>query len=1027
MDPFTALSLAGNIVQFIEFGIKLTIKGSEIYSSVNGQSQADNVIREDTTRLLEFSEQLDRPLSSKHSESEAAVASLAKECAVEACKLRLILYGLQGLTLGEKVKVILEDPTYKTDAQKLQALSTEIADPTDAKKLSDILGEYHSATDAQRIEAIRKRLPAPNNRKKAAALVAALKSLWKKKEVEEIYNNLKEYRAQLTASMVGVINDKNSSITTLLETLVESNSLANKETSNRLNEVHTTLAQVRALIEQAARPRPSADIIQSTLPSQLHYLVKVGNTAIGAVLESLKFESMYAREANVSAAHSKTFKWLFDEQSDFYQWLSVWSGTFWVSGKPGSGKSTLMKFVSQHTDCQAALRTWAKGELLITASFYFWSSGTPMQKSLQGLLQSVLCQIMKACPLLIPIIAPDRWANALEKAMEDPWTWDEAIATLDRFIRQSDVKCLTCLFIDGLDEFEGDQSEMVQVFTRISGTPNIKICLASRPYNVFVDAYGQVPDRMIRLQDLTREDIRRYVHENFETHSSISRISIHNDQYSVLVEDIVNKAEGVFLWVYLVVRSLKDGFTNADTISKLQKRLQNLPSDLSEYFTHILNSVDQIYWEDTAKVFQMVVLAQHPLPPGVLSVLDEEEPDYCIKVGIQQMPVQEYEENIRIIERRLNARCKGLLEIRATPGHMWGGKGYHDRYLVYFLHRTVRDFLRNEDVLSLLRSRLSGSFNVDLILCQGYLLQLKRFIIRDDPLICKELSFTKSLDDLSYFAQRHEKIFAASPVAILDEALRAARKTREGNPNINEMLVYSTIVRHSLSKCLEHRLQMNPELPRGSDKDLLLEEALTSASAQSQGSRYDCILQPSVVEILLKYGAKANGISRSTSGETVWKSFVAYMRASRGYVTANPDEYYEASVLLLNVGAERSRRVKNDLKGCSFPPPLTQRLEQLLVELDTNKRSPTPYDPNTTVARGEQPGGSSATQVLNHKQSTGSSNPSDKKVHVQEFYSHAEGTSQAVTLSHDQTGKPTTGHGKPGSRIGSKLRQWFKS
>jgi polynucleotide 5'-kinase involved in rRNA processing len=45
-----------------------------------------------------------------------------------------------------------------------------------------------------------------------------------------------------------------------------------------------------------------------------------------------------------------TFKWVFD-RSSFSNWLQEGTGLFWVNGKPGSGKSTLMKYIlnSQYT------------------------------------------------------------------------------------------------------------------------------------------------------------------------------------------------------------------------------------------------------------------------------------------------------------------------------------------------------------------------------------------------------------------------------------------------------------------------------------------------------------------------------------------------------------------------------------------------------------------------------------------------------------------------------------------------------
>lgn len=43
-------------------------------------------------------------------------------------------------------------------------------------------------------------------------------------------------------------------------------------------------------------------------------------------------------------------------------------------------------------------------------------------------------------------------------------------------------------------------------------------------------------------------------------------------------EEITNQAQGVFLWVYLVVRQLKEGLTNFNSVRDLGKRLENMPS-----------------------------------------------------------------------------------------------------------------------------------------------------------------------------------------------------------------------------------------------------------------------------------------------------------------------------------------------------------------------------------------------------------------------------------------------------------------
>ena len=58
---------------------------------------------------------------------------------------------------------------------------------------------------------------------------------------------------------------------------------------------------------------------------------------------------------------------------------------------------------------------------------------------------------------------------------------------------------------------------------------------------------------------------------------------------------IVDKAEGVFLWVYQVVRSSLEGLRNEDGIKDLRRRLDLMPADFEKYFTHIFSTLEPFY------------------------------------------------------------------------------------------------------------------------------------------------------------------------------------------------------------------------------------------------------------------------------------------------------------------------------------------------------------------------------------------------------------------------------------------------
>lgn len=70
------------------------------------------------------------------------------------------------------------------------------------------------------------------------------------------------------------------------------------------------------------------------------------------ILESLRYKTMHERELAIPKAHAKTCERALSsppmangqmEPGDFYGWLKQGDGFFWVNGKAGSGKSTLIK------------------------------------------------------------------------------------------------------------------------------------------------------------------------------------------------------------------------------------------------------------------------------------------------------------------------------------------------------------------------------------------------------------------------------------------------------------------------------------------------------------------------------------------------------------------------------------------------------------------------------------------------------------------------------------------------------------
>ena len=113
------------------------------------------------------------------------------------------------------------------------------------------------------------------------------------------------------------------------------------------------------------------------------------------------------------------------------------------------------------------------------------------------------------------------------------------------------------LFVDGLDEFEMPPAEVVSRIcsTADSSAHGMKICVASRPWTEFDDASNDGP--MLQMHLLTQDDMATFVAKRFQDNRCYIELKhIYPQETTQLMEEIVLKANGVFLWVSLGVTDL---------------------------------------------------------------------------------------------------------------------------------------------------------------------------------------------------------------------------------------------------------------------------------------------------------------------------------------------------------------------------------------------------------------------------------------------------------------------------------------
>lgn len=631
------------------------------------------------------------------------------------------------------------------------------------------------------------------------------------------------------------------------------------------------------------------------------------------LLSSLRFEYIAKRQATVESAHEQTFKWVLDPSSPgkFDNWIRSQNGIYWIMGKAGSGKSTLMKFLLNHTKTAESLNLWAGPKELVTASFFFWNAGPSIQKSQEGLFRSLLYEILSQCPDLTRTVCSLKAETFRPFVRElEPWTRQELWQAIARLKESSGVRARFCFFIDGLDEYDGEPDHIISVLESLRSWPDVKLCISSRPWNEFKDAFGRPSDPQLALEDLTREDIRLYVRSTLEEDSRFEVLKAKDDRSQDLVQEIVDKAQGVFLWVILVVRSLLTGLRNADRICDLQKRLREFPATLEKFFGHMIASIEPIYREQTAQAFKIALEAEDPLSLMTYSFFDEEDLDAVVTAPLNPLATQEIISRQDDMRRRLNGRCKGLLEVISDDALDKTEPRYVDWFWaqkVGFHHRTARDFLQTNDMQNMLLENLEPDFEPKLRICKALLAQLKAIDYR-------EIEDTRVLPmepfkDLVYYARRLEYENHAPQSRLLDEAGQCVSKQVDRS-GWSERDFLNFVVQQGFHRYITETLKTRMTLTQ-SDKSFLLGSLLQDTSIferlriLSTMYRYLSIKDHvKMVDILLKYGAQPND---KYEDSTVWGQFV--LSISKFESRSSDDDLLPAIESLLSHGAKLQQRI----------------------------------------------------------------------------------------------------------------------
>lgn len=342
------------------------------------------------------------------------------------------------------------------------------------------------------------------------------------------------------------------------------------------------------------------------------------------VILKLLYLPILGARFEVADQEEGTFEWIFTDpdavrenepelKTTFPEWLKSGNGIFHICGKPGSGKSTLMRYICRHPDTKHLLAEWAGHDELLFAKFFFWRIGGAEQKSIHGLIRGLLHQILCKHPRLSRYLfskeTRERLVRNVQAYSGAQLESNEIFAAFSKLIEttaslssgEDGRGTRICLFIDGLDEFDitkVNQSyrTLVTMLQEWSTNSNghVKICVSSRIEAPFMGMFDK--HKRFTLHKLTKNDIEHVIKENLESNP---RFHIHQkkspDKCQKLINSIMQSAEGVFLWVMLVLKDLGQNLDQFHSIDDLLRVISEKPRELDDLLEQIMSSITRIH------------------------------------------------------------------------------------------------------------------------------------------------------------------------------------------------------------------------------------------------------------------------------------------------------------------------------------------------------------------------------------------------------------------------------------------------